>query len=248
MRVSDEKGVRHLTFDRPEAKNPFTTETGEQMVEAIETCDPDDQSAIVVTGEGEAFSAGGDLDDISDEDESTRETYERYSRGSEFVEALLSAPVPTVARINGDAVGVGLSVVALCDFAYAVEDASFSAAFVNIGLAPDGGGTVFLPRHVGLRNALDLALTGRSIGATEAAEMGLINEVVPAAALDETVGEQVARLKRLPTTAVVATRKAFHENASRHWREGVDYENHIQAELTDTDEHREAVEAFLDRQ
>lgn len=248
MRVTDEDGVRRLAFDRPDAKNAFTTETGEEMVAAIDGTDPDEHDAIVITGEGDTFSAGGDLESVSDDSESTRETYERYDRGSGFVESLLSAPVPTVARINGDAVGVGLSIVALCDFAYAVESATLSAAFVKIGLLPDGGGTVFLQRHVGLRDALDLALTGRFVSATEAADMGLLNDVVAdQAALDDRVGERVGQLQALPTGAVVATRQALHENATRHWERAVDYENLLQAQATDTDEHRAAVEAFMNR-
>lgn len=247
MRVSDRDDVRYLIFDRPEKKNPFTVETSEQIVEAVENCDPDEQSVIVITGEGEAFSAGADMEAVSDPSNSARETYERYSRGGEFVDALLSAPVPTIAKINGDAAGVGLSIVALCDFAYAVEDAKLSAAFVKIGLAPDGGATVFLERHVGLRTALDLALTGRAISATEAEEMGLLNEVVPADSLDEAVGEQIDQLRPLSTDAIVGTRQAFHENAGRHWRQGVDYEMQIQAQLSDTEAHRDAVEAFLER-
>lgn len=245
MRVSDKDDVRYLTFDQPEKKNPFTSETADTIIEAVDSCDPDEHSAIVITGAGESFSAGADMSSVSDQSVSARETYQEYTEGVEFVEKLLSAPVPTIAQINGDAIGIGISIVALCDFAYAAEGANLSAAFVKIGLAPDGGGTAFLERHVGLRNALDLALTGRTISAAEAEEMGLLNEVVAADTLEDRVGEQVEHLKPLSTDAIVGTRQAIHENAGKHWKQALDYELHIQTELSDTEAHEKAVEAFF---
>jgi len=149
--------------------------------------------------------------------------------------------VPTIAKVNGDAVGAGLSVVMLSDFAYAGEDAEFSAAFVNLGLIPDTASTVFLQQFLGLRDALDIALSGRSVPAAEAEAMGLLNEAVPAESLDGRVETQIDRLSALPTPAIATTRNVLHANAARTWQEGLDYENLLQAVMTDTDVHRAAV-------
>jgi len=246
MRVRKHDGVVTLTFDRPDDRNPFTADAANRILDVVTTTTRDEQSAIVITGEGDTFCAGGDLEDLSQPNESARDRYERYARGTEFAEALLRAPVPTVAKVNGDAVGAGLSLVALCDFAYASEDAGFSAAFVNVGLIPDSGATVLLPRLIGLRDAMELALTGRTVSAADALEMGLLNDVVLPDSLDETVDSQLDRLADLPTGTLVTIRRTIHANAGRHWDEAIDHENLVQALSADTDEHRIAVEALLD--
>jgi 2-(1,2-epoxy-1,2-dihydrophenyl)acetyl-CoA isomerase len=248
MHVTDDEGIRYLRFDSPEQRNPFSIEIANRMEAAISDCNPNEHDAIVITGEGEAFSAGGDLnsDTVSDANEEARDAYQRFSGASGFVTAMLTAPVPTVAKVNGDAFGGGMSIVALSDFAYAVTDATFAASFVQLGLIPDGGATLLLQRHIGLRDALELVMTGRSVSATEATELGLVNDSVEdQAALEEAVEETLDRFRELPTGAVAHTRQALHENASRHYREGVDYENLLQAQATGTEDHRSAVEQFL---
>jgi 2-(1,2-epoxy-1,2-dihydrophenyl)acetyl-CoA isomerase len=247
MRIRDDERVRYLEFDRPEAKNPFSGDTADGIIEGIETCDPDEFDAIIITGEGDTFSAGGDLDSVSDEGETARNSYERYTEGSDFVDAILSAPVPTIAKVNGDAFGVAISIVALCDFAIAAADATFAAAFVKIGLIPDGGGTVILPRLIGFRNAMDILLTGRPVSATEADDMDLVTETVPADDLDAAVQERVDQCRNLPTVAMTTTRQALHENAADHWSSAVDYENLLQAQLADTEEHYREIEAMKNR-
>lgn len=250
MYVTDKEGIRYLRFDNPEQQNPFSIEIANKMEAAITDCDPDEHDAIVITGEGEAFSAGGDLDSgtVSNANEEARDAYQRFSGASDFVTTMLTAPVPTIARVNGDAFGGGMSIVALSDFAYTISDATFAASFVQLGLVPDGGATQMLQRHMGLRDALEIVMTGRTVSATEAADLGLVNaSVEDEAALDEAVEETLDRFRELPTGAVAHTRQAIHENAARHYREGVDYENLLQAQATGTEEHRSAVKQFLNR-
>jgi enoyl-CoA hydratase/carnithine racemase len=247
MRVEDDDGIRTATFDRPEVKNAFTAEVARDLAAALEPLTPETHDVAVLTGEGDAFSAGGDIEAMAERDETAREAYERVRDTlGRVAEAVLAAPVPVVARVNGDAVGAGTSLVAACDFAYAAEGARFGASFVNVGLVPDAGGTVTLPRLVGLRAAKELAFTGDLIPATEAADLGLVNDVVPADELDETVDETVTTLASRPTETLALAKEAIHANLGRAWRDGLEREAQAQALAYDTDAHEEGVAAFLE--
>ncbi|WP_115863319.1 enoyl-CoA hydratase/isomerase family protein [Halorussus litoreus] len=247
MHVTDEDGVRTVTFDRPEVMNAFTPEIAEELAEVFAEADPDAHDAIVLTGEGAAFSAGGDVQSMAEREETPEEAYERVTETfGRVVEEALSARVPIVAKVNGDAVGAGLAIAAVSDFAYAAESASFSCAFVRVGLIPDTGGSFLLPQLVGLRTAKRLAFTGEFFGATEAAEMGLVNEAVPEGELDERVADLLDTLRARPTRTIGLAKRAIHENAGRGWREALDYENVVQSQAYATPEHEEGVAAFLE--
>lgn len=247
MDVSDEGGIRTIAFDRPDVLNAFTGEVAAELAGEIEACDPDSHHAIVLTGERRAFSAGGDIEAMAERDETPEEAYERTMETfGRLTEAVLSSRVPVVARVNGDAVGAGMALVAVSDFAYAVESARFSAAFVRVGLVPDTGGTFVLPGLVGMRTAKELAFTGRFFDAIEAAEMGLINEAVPDDALDERIDELLETLERRPTRTIGLAKRALHENVGKSWREALDYEVLVQAQAYSTPEHAEGVAAFLE--
>jgi 2-(1,2-epoxy-1,2-dihydrophenyl)acetyl-CoA isomerase len=247
MNVTDDEGIRTVTFDRPEVMNAFTTDTAEELAEVLAEADPGEHDAVVLTGEGDAFSAGGDIESMAEREETPEEAYDRVTETfGRVVEEALSAPVPIVAKVNGDAVGAGLAIAAVSDFAYAAESATFSCAFVRVGLIPDTGGTFLLPRLVGLRTAKQLAFTGEFFGAEEAAEMGLINEVHPNDDLDAAVGNLLDTLQARPTRTIGLAKRAIHENMGRSWREAMDYENLVQSQAYATPAHEEGVAAFLD--
>lgn len=247
MQIEDDDGVRRITFDRPGVMNAFSTETAADLAEAVAGGDPDDHHAIVLTGEGDAFSAGGDIRAMADREEGPREAYERIAETfGRVVEEMLECHVPIVAKVNGDAIGAGLSIAALSDFAYAAEDATFSCAFVRVGLIPDTGGTFLLPKLVGLRTAKQLAFTGEFFSADRAAEYDLINEAVDPAALDDRVEETVERLGRRSTRTIGLAKQALHENLDRHWSESLDYETLLQVQAYGSDAHQEGVNAFLE--
>lgn len=247
MQITDEAGVRRVTFDRPEVLNAFTTDTAAELADVLADCDPAELDAVVLTGAGRAFSAGGDVESMAAREETPEEVYERIDGTfGRLAEEAISCRVPVVARVNGDAVGAGLAIVALSDFAYAVDSARFSAAFVRIGLIPDTGGTFLLPRLVGLRAAKDLAFTGRFFDAREAAELGIVNEVVEEDALDERIDELLAVLEERPTRTIGLAKRAMHANLGRGFEEALDYENAVQSQAYATQEHGEGVAAFLE--
>jgi enoyl-CoA hydratase/carnithine racemase len=247
MDVTDDDGIRTITFDRPGVMNAMTPDVANELADALAGATPEDHDAVVLTGEGPAFSAGGDIQAMKERDYSAADAYDHITDSfGRIVEEGMTLEVPTVARINGDAVGAGLAVAAVCDFAYAVESATFSCAFVKVGLIPDAGGSFLLPHLVGLRTAKRLAFTGEFFSAEEAAELDLINEAVPEDDLDGTVDELLGRLEDAPTKTVGLTKRAFHGNLTRDWRDALEYENNVQVQAYGSDEHAEGVDAFLE--
>lgn len=247
MRIEDDDGVRTITFDRPNVMNAMNLEVATELADAVAGADPVEHDAIVLTGDDPAFSAGGDIQAMKEREEGPRESYERVAETFNRAAAeLLNSDVPVVAKVNGDCVGAGLAIVAASDFAYTVPDATFSCAFIRVGLVPDTGATFTLPRLVGLRTAKRLTMTGEFFDGAAAAEMGLVNEAVPEAELDETVDEMVGKLSRRPTRTVGMTKQAIHENLDNDWRKALDYENMLQVQAYMSEEHEEGVDAFLE--
>lgn len=247
MQVTDADGVRTVTFDRPNVMNAMNWEVADDLATIFEEADPEAQDAIVLTGEGPAFSAGGDIEAMAEREETTYDAFNRVMETfTRLAEAMLSAPVPVVAKVNGDAVGAGLALVAGSDVAIAADSARFSAAFVKVGLVPDTGATLMLPKLVGLRTAKELVFTGDLISAEEAVEMDLLNDSVPADELDETVDEFVGKLSRRPTRTIGLAKQAMHATMGMGWRDALEYETHVQSQAYSTPDHKEGVAAFLE--
>ena len=244
MRI-DDGAVKRITFDRPDVYNAMTTDVAAGLADELGELDPETHDAAVITGEGDAFSAGGDIDSMAERDWTTAEAYERVqSTFGRVAENALSAPVPVVAKVNGDAVGAGMSLVALSDFAYAADSARFGATFVNVGLIPDMGATAILPRLIGLRKTKELAFTGELVGADEAAAMDLVNETVPDEDLDDRVANLVDTLRSQPTANVGLAKEAIHDSLGQPWRDGLQREAALQSMAYDTAAHEEGVAAF----
>ncbi|MGM0398699.1 MAG: enoyl-CoA hydratase/isomerase family protein [Halobacteriota archaeon] len=248
MTVSDDDGLRRVTIDRPDARNALTLGMAADIADAIETAEPAAHYAILLEGAGESFSAGGDVVAMQNRGTDVRAEFDRIADTfGRVVEAAMTADVPIVAKVQGDAIGAGLSLVAVSDLAYASTDARFSVAFVRVGLVPDTGGSVLLPHLIGLRETKRLALTGEFFDGTEAAELGLVTDAVPADHLDEIVDETLDTLADQPTRIVGLIREAIHGGLGRDWRSALEHENQIQAQARDTVEHADAVQAFVER-
>ncbi len=248
MKTTRDDGILRLTFDRPEAMNAFNDEEAIALADAVSGADPDTYDAIVLTGEGDAFSAGGDIEAMAEREETPREAYERYNRTyGRVAEELFTCPVPVVARVNGDAVGAGLTLTALSDFAYAVEDATFGCAFVHVGLIPDTGGSYLLPKLVGLRAAKRLAFTGEFFDSEEATELGLVTEVVPDDdELDTRVADLLDTLADRPTETIGFAKQAIHDNLGRQFDDALDHEAMVQVQAYGSESHEVGVDAFLE--
>jgi enoyl-CoA hydratase/carnithine racemase len=245
MRI-DDGPVRRITFDRPDVRNAMTADVARDLADALTSLDPETHDAVVITGDGDAFSAGGDIEAMATRDETTPQAYERVRETLGAVaENALTAPVPVVSKVNGDAVGAGMSLTAVSDLAYAADSARFGATFINVGLVPDMGATAMLPRLIGLRKTKELAFTGELIDASEAATMDLVNGTVPDERLDERVEELVETLRNRPTANIGLAKEAIHDNLGQSWRDGLAREGRLQAMAYDTPAHEEGVNAFL---
>ena len=245
VRVETDGRVHTLAFDRPGAKNALTADAATELVDALEAAADADARAVVLTGDGDAFCAGGDVEAMAARDETPGEANDRVRETlTALIETLLTLPVPVIAKVDGDAVGAGTNVAAACDFAYAASDARFGEVFGNVGLIPDSGGTFLLPALVGLRTAKELTMTGRLFDATEAAAMDLINRAVPADDLDTEVADLLSTLDRKPTETLGLTKRGLHENIGRPFRDALEREAYLQVIAYGSDAHERGVEAF----
>jgi enoyl-CoA hydratase/carnithine racemase len=203
LRAARVGAVEILTLDRPAKRNAINRELFEALIDACVRVDADDEcAAVVITGADPAFCAGADLADAAD----AELVAERRRSGRNPVTALLGARTPVIGAINGACITGGLELALACDALVASERATFADTHLSLGMFPGWGGAALLPEAVGRRRAKELALTGRVIGASEAASIGLVSSVVPhdyliAAALE--IGECIAAAPAAKVAAVL---------------------------------------------
>ncbi len=237
--------VAYLTINRPQALNAVNGALHKALSRVfIDLGERRDINAIVLTGAGKAFCAGGDIEWMR---EAVREP-EQFEivtwEAKRIVYSMLDCEIPIVGRINGDAVGLGATLALLCDITVMADTARIGDPHVRVGLnAADGGGFLW-PQMIGFGKARELLLTGELLGAAEARQLGAIGNVVPAAELDEKVESLVAKLRNGATKAIRWTKAGYtiplRQLAHGHMDAGTAYEC-----LTNlTQDHAEAVEAF----
>ena len=213
-----EDGVGTIVLDRPQVLNALNPQMASALKEATATLAADARvRCVVIKGAGEHFMAGGDVRHFHALlQDSARKAESQIGAEIEDVHAAIvnicSMPKPVLASIRGASAGFGMSLVAACDLAIAAEDAVFSLAYCRIGTSPDGGSTWTLPRMVGLKRAMELALLGDRITPQQASDFGLINWVVPAAELAKMTNELAVRLAAGPAAALARTKALLSES------------------------------------
>lgn len=218
--TSIEDGVGTIILDRPEVLNALNPEMAAGLRAATATLGADTRvRCVLIKGAGDHFMAGGDLRHFHALlQESPREAEKRIGAEIEDVHGAIvnirTMAKPVVASIRGASAGFGMSLVAACDLAISAEDAVFSLAYCRIGASPDGGSTWSLPRTVGMKRAMELALLGDRITPRQASDFGLINWVVPAAELDTLTSELTARLAAGPADALARTKALLNASLS----------------------------------
>ena len=242
--VSTNASVTTLTLNRPAALNSFTTAMNAQLLQALNAA-ADDATVrcVVITGQGRAFCAGQDLGDPAAAPGADLGAL-LSTHYKPLVQRLRSMPVPVMAAVNGVAAGAGASLALCCDLVIAGRSASFIQAFSKIGLVPDTGGTWLLPRLVGQARALGLFMLGDKLPAAEAAAMGMIWQCVDDDALQATVHALAERLARMPTAALVATRKAMADAQGLSLQGAFDLEAQLQKTFGSSHDYLEGVDAF----
>lgn len=244
-------GVATMTLNRPEKLNAYTPELEAEMRDATARVAADDAvKALVVTGAGRAFSAGGDVSGMRKGghwDLSPAARTERFHGLHQVALNLHQMPKPTIAMINGFAVGAGCNLAMACDVRIASERAKFGLAFVNVGLADDMGGAWLLPRLVGLGKAMELLQTGDIFDAQEALRIGLVTRVVPADDLHSETYALATRFARGPAHAHGLMKEMIHKGLSMSFRDLLDFEADRQAYEMDHADHLEGAAAFIEK-
>jgi 2-(1,2-epoxy-1,2-dihydrophenyl)acetyl-CoA isomerase len=245
-----EEGAATIELNRPEALNAWNKQLGEDLLAALAHASENEAvRAVRITGAGRAFSSGADLRDISGDDltpEGRPNVYgvltERYHP---IMHAIREMGKPVVAAVNGGAVGIGCSLALCCDLVVAAESAYFLLAFVNIGLVPDGGSSLFVPTRVGMARAAEMAMLGERVSAPQALEWGLVNRVF---ANDDFARESAALTARLaagPTRSYAASKRLLNEQLYSGMVEQLELEATLQQEMAGSDDFVEGVSAFL---
>jgi 2-(1,2-epoxy-1,2-dihydrophenyl)acetyl-CoA isomerase len=246
-------GVATITLDRPEVLNALNPEMAKGLEAATGALATDEAvRCVVIKGAGEHFMAGGDVRHFHDLVQNAPDDVEK-NIGAEIesvhaaIISIRGMPKPVIASIRGASAGFGMSLVAACDLAIAAEDSVFSLAYCRIGTSPDGGSTWTLPRMVGLKRAMELALLGDRIAPQQAMDYGLINWVVPTGELSKMTEELAARLAAGPAAALART-KALLDGSL-----GADLEAQLEAEKASFiagvtgPEFAEGVSAFVEK-
>ncbi len=252
VRYDVHDGVATITLNRPDAMNGLDVATKEALLGAVRAAEGDaDVRCVVLTGSGRAFCVGQDLKEHisilqgSDAESLFRTVEEHYNP---IVTALATMPKPVVAAVNGVAAGAGASMAFACDFRVLTREAGFNLAFTGVALSCDTGASWTLPRLVGRARAMELLYFPRTIGSAEALELGLATRVVEAEDFDAEVATLARRLAEGPTVSYGAIRRSVEFSAGHGFAESLEFESSMMTLTGQTEDHRNAVEAFVGKQ
>ena len=236
--TAQEKHILRVQINRPGKKNALTPAMYDALRGAIEGADRDDEIRVIyITGSGDSFSAGNDLNSFLSDPGSVAP--------AQFIKAVASAGTPIVAAVNGVAVGVGVTMLLHCDLVYAAEGAIFRLPFIDLGLVPEAASTYLLPRMAGYGRAAELLLLGGAFSAEKAQACGIVNEVVAADALDELAWSKAEQLAAKPPEALRQTKMLLKRGTQQAVRETIEAELGIIGERLVSDEARGIMEAFF---
>ena len=243
--------VATIQMSRPEALNALSLQLGKDLAAAVRQAISDEARAVILTGSGRAFCSGGDLREM-------RAMGESQGNIEVFLDAPLKAlhevigliretPIPFIAAVNGVCAGAGTNFALACDLVLAADDASFNEAFVRIGLSPDCGGTFFLPRAIGEKLAAELFMTGMTVSAARAAEIGMINRIVPADELMVEANKLASNLAAGPTAAFGRVKRMLNATFSNDLASQLKLEADCQVESGQSPGFKEGVAAFFEK-
>jgi len=243
--------VAVITMNRPDALNALSFQLSMDLASAIEKAIEDDARAVVLTGEGRAFCAGGDLREMLEygKKEGSVEAFlnEPLKALHDVILLIRETPIPFIAAVNGVCAGAGTNFALACDIVFADENASFNEAFVKIGLSPDCGGSFFLPRAVGEKIAAELFMTGDAVPAERALQIGMINRVVPAEGLQSETMKMATKLSNSPTVSIGGIKRMINATFSNDLRTQLDLEHQCQIESGKSSDFKEGVQAFFEK-
>ena len=239
--------VAKITLNRPDVYNSFNREMALAAQAALDTCQNDKEiRAVYLTGNGKAFCAGQDLQEIVQEGgpNISKILTEHYNP---LIIRLRALKKPVICAVNGVAAGAGANIALACDVVTATESASFIQAFSKIGLIPDSGGTFFLPRLVGWHRASALMMLGDKVSAPEAERMGMIYKVFPNENFAQESYKIAETLSQMPTQALSYIKRALNYSLTSELERQLDIEDQYQSACAQTMDYKEGVQAFLEK-
>jgi 2-(1,2-epoxy-1,2-dihydrophenyl)acetyl-CoA isomerase len=243
-------GIGIVTLNRPEKLNALSNALSQELVETLERVAADTAvRGVVITGAGRAFSAGGDVEGMQRHTSSGNwdEIRDLLHAGARVASLLHTMAKPTVAAINGPAVGAGGSLALACDLRIATPAASFGLVFSRLGLHPDWGGTYFLPRMIGASKALELILSGDIVDASAALRLGIFNRIVAGEELDAAAREAATTLALKSPLALRLARQAVYDGMRMSLQDVLDVEIENQMQCFRTDDAKSRIAAFLEK-
>lgn len=241
-------GVARIRFNRPDSFNSFDREMSYAFQDALKAAASDEHvRAVLITGNGKAFSAGQDLKEVLDQKNNPGFEKILDEGYNPMIKLIRNIRKPVVAAVNGVAAGAGANIALACDITVASENASFIQAFSKIGLIPDSGGTWFLPRLIGFQKASALMMLGDKVSAAEAEEMGMIYKVYPAEEFEEKAIQLAEKLAQMPTKALGLTKELLNKAYENTLDEQLDLEGKYQIESAKSYDYNEGVKAFVEK-
>ena len=253
LKIERDGPVVTLTLNQPELRNPLTgNSAADEFVVACNDIAADETvRAVIVTGAGKAFSTGGNVRDMTryhGDAISPARIRQDYREGIQRIPlALFNLDVPTIAAVNGPAIGAGCDLACMCDIRIASENASFAESFVKLGIIPGDGGAWLLPRTVGMSRAAEMTFTGDTIDAQTALQWGMVSRVVPQEELMEHARNLANRIAANPGPALRMAKKLLREGQHLRIDSLLEMSAAFQALAHKTPEHREAVQAFIEK-
>lgn len=254
LSIDIQQYVMLVTLNRPEIHNAISHQ--KMIDEIVDICaranDDREIRALIITGAGKSFCAGGNIKDMRDRTDmfsGTEQTIaEAYKTGIQRIpRALAEVQIPVIAAVNGAAIGAGFDLSMMCDIRLGSDNARFAESFVKLGLIPGDGGAWFLPRKIGSARAAQMALSGMSIDAQTALDWGIISECLSPEKLLPRAWEIAWEIAQNPPLAVRQTKKLLQQSEALSLSDMLDLCAQTQAKLHHTEDHREAVQAFLEK-
>lgn len=243
-------GIATITLNEPDRRNALSESIEAGMLAALDEISESDASCVVIEGSGGAFSAGGDIERMLEGltgDVPLDDRAKALEDGTpQTLTEVYQYHLPTIAKIDGPAVGAGANLAIACDVQLASEEASFGFVFRQVGLSVDAGTSFLLPRLVGLNVAKELVFTGDIIDAERAAEIGLVNHVYGSDEFDDEVQAVAERIASGPDVAFRHTKRLLNEGFEKSIEQAMTDEAVAQGIVFQTDDHREGVEAFME--
>lgn len=251
--IYNENGIATLTMNRPEARNALSMEMRKELNEALHDIERDDSvRCLVLKGAGDHFMAGGDIKGMRESIKKTakeirKEFILRIHDLHPIMFAMRRMPKPIVASCKGAAAGAGVSIALACDLVIASDDAFFTLAYCKIGTSPDGSSSFHLPRAVGIKKAMEIALLGDRFDAQTAKDIGMINYVVPTEKLEAETTELATRLANGPTHVYGNTKALLYRSLESEFESQLQAEAEYFSDCASREDFKEGVTAFIEK-